>query len=834
MRNLKKILALVLALMMALSVMVFANAATFDDYGDKDQIDPDYAEAVDTLSGLGVYKGSEQSFRPNAPITREEMTALVYRTLASDPDGEDLKGYYDTYSEFADVSENGWAVGYINYASQMGWVAGVGGGNFEPKSNITGYEVAAILVRALGRDSKGEEIEGSDWKVDAATLAARLGVTKNLKGSLNADMTREQAAQLLFNALQADVYDYNGLTYVTVGQSLGEQCLNLDKITGTITKGSNDEVTVAGTLLYAVTGSGTTVAPATGSVTIDDSYVFETGRSAYVWVIKGAAANSYTAVSRPYCTDTVLATVYDGDYAGWTTKGEDNFVAEAATPKFVVNGDVNNSYNAGNATVGRETRLIDNNSDGKIDLVLIRKEVAKVVGENGVTTKTEGETTKVTVDGVINTATDVKTVVGYEGLAAGDVVLVPEVPAAYTGVTYLTKATAVTGTKTDYVSAPNEHIVFNGTNYSKATTGDLATGTDLDELFGTDKGTFGASYTIYLSRGNYVVAAKAGETVTTTGYAVLVDAGYTAPPTTSISGDWSYTATLLYMDGTTAQVTTDVLYGWKGSVPTGATAYKESNAEKSILGMFVEVGSTTSASGETVTKLTPNSKNVSDATFTGKPDINTTYYGDNNTVYLVVNADGTVSRYVGYSNMPKMSKDAEGTSSVEIKVAEGSTSLAQYVYVVGYKPAAEDGYYVWAQSASTTTGANADGEYVIYTGLYQNGALVSLTSVESKADELTTVPGYYKVTLTNGQVTGFTDAEETVAKSITVASTEGSGVITGSSTRYVLTADCAVYDATGTALESASISAIGDGDTVTVILNSDGQVSAIYLTKDVA
>ena len=47
MRNLKKILALVLALMMALSVMVFASAANYDDYSDKDQISEEYAEAVE-------------------------------------------------------------------------------------------------------------------------------------------------------------------------------------------------------------------------------------------------------------------------------------------------------------------------------------------------------------------------------------------------------------------------------------------------------------------------------------------------------------------------------------------------------------------------------------------------------------------------------------------------------------------------------------------------------------------------------------------------------------------------------------------------------------------
>ena len=57
MRNLKKILALVLALMMVLSVMVFASAANYDGYSDKDQVSPERAEAVEVLAGMDIFWG---------------------------------------------------------------------------------------------------------------------------------------------------------------------------------------------------------------------------------------------------------------------------------------------------------------------------------------------------------------------------------------------------------------------------------------------------------------------------------------------------------------------------------------------------------------------------------------------------------------------------------------------------------------------------------------------------------------------------------------------------------------------------------------------------------
>ena len=50
MRNLKKILALVLALMMTVSLMVVASAANIDNYDDKEEISDKYAVAVEVLS----------------------------------------------------------------------------------------------------------------------------------------------------------------------------------------------------------------------------------------------------------------------------------------------------------------------------------------------------------------------------------------------------------------------------------------------------------------------------------------------------------------------------------------------------------------------------------------------------------------------------------------------------------------------------------------------------------------------------------------------------------------------------------------------------------------
>ncbi len=71
MKNLKKLLALVLVVVMAMGLMTFASAAAtdWDEYLDKDAITQD--EAVDLLTALGIFQGDDTgNFGPQATFTR--------------------------------------------------------------------------------------------------------------------------------------------------------------------------------------------------------------------------------------------------------------------------------------------------------------------------------------------------------------------------------------------------------------------------------------------------------------------------------------------------------------------------------------------------------------------------------------------------------------------------------------------------------------------------------------------------------------------------------------------------------------------------------------------
>ena len=193
----KKLLAMVLALVMTLSLAVSANAA----FKDADKVSDTYEEAVAVLNGMGVFKGYEDgTFQPQGNITRAEVAAIVYRVYTADV--KDAKAsMYATYNKFSDMAGAGWAQGYIGYCANAALVKGYPNGTFQPSGKVTGYEVLAMILRAIGYD-QNNEFTGADWALHVAQTAQQAHVLDNVKGvDLNAPATRELVAELLFRAI---------------------------------------------------------------------------------------------------------------------------------------------------------------------------------------------------------------------------------------------------------------------------------------------------------------------------------------------------------------------------------------------------------------------------------------------------------------------------------------------------------------------------------------------------------------------------------------------------------------------------------------------------------
>ena len=150
----KKLLALVLALVMSMSLVTISNAADFADAKDIDN-----KEAVEVMNAIGVLIGDENGkFNPDANLTRAQAAKIVCVMLLGQTaaDGLNLK------ANFSDVS--GWAESYIAYCASQGIVAGVGNGKFDPDGQLTGYQFAKMLLVALGYKADLEGMTGADWQ----------------------------------------------------------------------------------------------------------------------------------------------------------------------------------------------------------------------------------------------------------------------------------------------------------------------------------------------------------------------------------------------------------------------------------------------------------------------------------------------------------------------------------------------------------------------------------------------------------------------------------------------------------------------------------------------
>lgn len=199
MKNLKKVLALVLAF--ACAFTMFAGAA-FTDAADIEQ-----AEAVEMLSALGVINGyTDGSFKPNDTISRAEAAKMIY-TIRNG--GNDDASAFEGKSVFTDVYAGHWAEGYINFCYTNGIINGKGNSKFAPDDKVTGTELAKMLLICMGYQADKSGLTGTGYTQRTNALASQNGLYDDVTASVTAAMPRQFAAQIMYNALNADTVTWS-------------------------------------------------------------------------------------------------------------------------------------------------------------------------------------------------------------------------------------------------------------------------------------------------------------------------------------------------------------------------------------------------------------------------------------------------------------------------------------------------------------------------------------------------------------------------------------------------------------------------------------------------
>ena len=204
MKNFKKVLALVLAIATLLSFATVASAKTADFADAKDVKN---VEAVDVLSYINVLEGypADKSFKPAKNITREEAAKII-AIFANK--STDISSLYTSANPFADMKGR-WGESYVAYGYRAGIIAGKNATSFVPKANVKGTEFLKMVLVVLGYDQNKEGLVGSSWAVNTLELAKVKGLMKGLDNfDANAALTRDEAAQIMLNALKAEKVVY--------------------------------------------------------------------------------------------------------------------------------------------------------------------------------------------------------------------------------------------------------------------------------------------------------------------------------------------------------------------------------------------------------------------------------------------------------------------------------------------------------------------------------------------------------------------------------------------------------------------------------------------------
>ena len=219
MKNLKKVLALVLAVVMIMSVVTVASAKTYTDVKATDN----YADAIDILSNLkildGFKDGDNYSFKAEDPFTRAQaakIVAIIHNAATNGKiqDQDAISALYTNAqnNKFVDCN-NSWALPFINYCRITGLADGMTATTYEPNRYVTGVQFLKLMLTTLNFDTNKEGYTGNGWDINVLNRANEVGLTAGLKDGWKAiaPITRGEAAQVLYNALQAYLVEYGQL-----------------------------------------------------------------------------------------------------------------------------------------------------------------------------------------------------------------------------------------------------------------------------------------------------------------------------------------------------------------------------------------------------------------------------------------------------------------------------------------------------------------------------------------------------------------------------------------------------------------------------------------------
>lgn len=820
MRNLKRVLSLALASIMLLGMMVVGASAadkTAADLTDMDKVTN--KEAVSLMVDLGIIVGKpDGSYAPSESVDRATMAKLITYIMMGDVDASIFDG---TKTDLKDI-DSSWAKGYINYCYANKYITGDGKGNFFPTQGVTVVQAAKMLLVALGYDAEDRGYQNdASWSVNIMKDAKTKGLIEGFDAKANDPLTRDNAAQMIFNTLLAktvtakydrDMGEKYVSEYVDDDTTLGYQTYSLEKHTGVVV--ANDFAALMGavqdtgkTLIYTYNKDGVVVNTDSKSIKVPTGVA-----------MLGQEVNYYTHGSKGTVSSFVSATDKTKTYTY-----NDNDITYAkflSNNSITVDGDKYTEFSTNYVDEAAYTpkaadaaRFVDSNNDGKVDFVLKTNYTFSKV--------TKVDSTNITISGL--GTRKIADVSGSADLEKDDYVNYANVGTS--GKAVAEKAEEITGTVTALKSNKTKAVI-DGETYNVAADAGKASVKDPAQVAKTYINNLTISKAVagifYLNHaGEIAVYLPTEDAVdSTTLYAYV-----TGLQVSSYFGDKTVEAKVVLADGTqeTLIVVDDSNKNTDGLYDQAA---KASDLSK-LAGVYpytlnkdgeMLAGAKVATTSDVKTKYTAgNPKMVLDST---------SILLDSNTVVLFYKkaADGkeTISSYKGVNNVPGIAEDTTVTyvkaddktfaTFILVSNAVGEVETAEYAYALG------NGF----------TAQTADGyEY----SMVVNGVKKTLTTANEVADMH--IGDIYTYGLDKDEIATLTKVTTHIA----------TGVITSVTDKYItlkggevveLASDYSVDDLTSTDNKNAIIPGTGDliADSKIVYVTSNSKLVKAYVIND--
>ena len=804
MRNLKRALSLAMASIMVLGMMVVgAGAVSYDDFSDKDKIVND--DAVSMLVELNVINGKDDgSFDPEGIVTRAEMAKMICVVLngGKDPSLGNVSNY--TYTD----TVGHWAAAYIEYCTTLGIVAGDGTGKFNPSNTVTGAEAAKMLLVALGFKSEIEGFTGANWAVNVNVRANQKGLFDELSINPSEGLTRDNAAQMVWNALDAGVVSYD-YTLITDGSSITSSPTLIDNESKTLLTDKFKVSKLEGVIVANENATSTGTAVEKEDVTVllltsddadskqdeGDTITLKTataanllGKSVTMFAKDWKNGAYQTVLGNPVVSsDNMIATISeDSDADDVKDALKDAGIKEVSKAVLVENfiratdKDDKELTISGMADVakltgnGIEVTVISNDNDNKADFVIVTKMIAgKVSAYNAKGNDGDGYITVTALTDIAKAdqiaGAEFADVKGSEDLAKDDIVLYYRVGDTF----YAEKADSVNVTVT---STKGDDQIKDGSNTYKASA--------LSSKYDDDNNTVLTTavepddeVTLYLDNFGYVVytdaVTAADEYMFITGSDASVKPGFE-----------SLTIKGVLSDGTEVTASVNKLNSKKLS--SAFSNLDETAAEKLVnnkIATYTKTGekyniTTDHGKDVEITQIQKNKANLGGATANSK------------TIFVIGDKNDNYKVYTGIANVPDVTSNS--------LYCYAKSGVAKFVVALDATTSDGDtnGIYILGKTAS----AKKDGDDTIYVvEAYVNDEYVAELELDGYTKGETITRGYYKdVSTSGGNTVDWDDIKNATPDSGSAVTDFGDGIISNGNGALTYDKDTIVIIVDGT------------------------------------